>query len=278
MQLTSEVEIFGYKQKGDSPSYINTIHHTGLEPSGWSKYSECLAPALKENQMSLNNILFNAAGDAVAPDEISKKIDRFGYNDAVHKTIQDSKKLDRDGEVFIKCTARILSNFGMTRSGPFKGVGINENGNVNRKEILLNCWKEVGDRLIEIHNSVLESGYSRDRYLLELGKTKREELMERIWSITKQLLPLTMGKTSYGLVGASKILFAVLPEIVLPVDNSQWLHLFKTVDIGDVIKGMVFDIQHWEKVTGEKLNERDLQKKLTTLPSVYNVMAMAARP
>ena len=87
-----------------------------------------------------------------------------------------------------------------------------------------------------------------------------------------------MGKTSYGLVGASKIIFAVLPEIVLPVDNSQWLNVFKTVDIGDVINRMVFDIQHWEEVTGEKLNERDPQKRLTTLPSVYNVMAMSARP
>ena len=228
--------------------------------------------------MSFYNILFNAAGNAVVPDEISKKIGGFGYNEAVHKTIQDSNGLDRSGVVFVKCTARILSNFGMTRSGPFKGVEIDENGNVNRKEILLNCWREIGDHLIEIHNSVLESGYSRDRYLLELSESEREELIAKIWSITKQLLPLTMGKTSYGLVGASKILFAVLPEIVLPVDNSQWLNVFKTVDIGDVIDGMVFDIQHWEKVTGEKLNKLDPQKRLTTLPSVYNVMAMDARP
>ncbi len=97
--------------------------------------------------MSFDNILFNVDGRAIAPDKISKKIDGFEYKGAVYKTIQDSKKLDRDGEVFIKCTARILSNFGMTRSGPFKGVEINENGNVNHKEILLNCWKEVGDRL-----------------------------------------------------------------------------------------------------------------------------------
>jgi hypothetical protein len=87
-----------------------------------------------------------------------------------------------------------------------------------------------------------------------------------------------MGKTSYGLVGASKLLFAVLPEIVLPVDNIQWLNVFKTVDLGDIINRMVFDIQHWEKVTGQKLNEMDYSTKLTTLPSVYNVMAMAARP
>jgi hypothetical protein len=228
--------------------------------------------------MSLNNILFNTTGDAIAPDEISKKIDRFGYNEAVHKTIQDSKELDRAGEVFIKCTARILSNFGMTRSGPFKGVKLDKNGNVIGRKKLLECWGEVGNRVVEVHNSVLESGYSRDRYLLELGKREREELTSKIWSITKQLLPLTMGETSYGLVGASKILFAVLPEIVLPIDNSQWLNVFKTVDMGDVINGMVLETQHWETVTGEKLNELDPQERLTTLPSVYNVMAMAARP
>jgi len=87
-----------------------------------------------------------------------------------------------------------------------------------------------------------------------------------------------MGETTYGLVGASKILFAVLPEIVLPVDNTQWLCLFKTVDLGDIINGMASEIQRWETKTGKNLNELDRSRKLTTLPSVYNVMAMAARP
>ncbi len=94
----------------------------------------------------------------------------------------------------------------------------------------------------------------------------------------KKLLPFTMGKTTYGLVGASKILFSVLPAIVLPIDNSQWLRVFKTVDIGDVIRRMVLDIQCWEYETGEKINELGSSRGLTTLPSVYNVMAMAARP
>jgi hypothetical protein len=87
-----------------------------------------------------------------------------------------------------------------------------------------------------------------------------------------------MGETSYGLVGASKILFSVLPEIVLPVDNSEWLHVFKTVDLGDVLHRMVYDIQKWEGITGIQLNDLDYLKRLTTLPSVYNVMAMDARP
>ena len=96
---------------------------------------------------------------------------------------------------------------------------------------------------MEINTSVLKSGLSRDRYLLEISEREREQLIAEIWKITKTLLPFTMGNTSYGLVGASKILFSVLPEIVLPVDNTQWLHLFKTVDLGDVLRYMVLDIQ-----------------------------------
>ncbi len=228
--------------------------------------------------MSSSNILFNDPNNAITPNKIKKQICSFRYNDAVHEIIQASNDLDENGEVFIKCTARILSNFGMTRNGPFKGVGIAEDGSVKHKEILRKCWDEVGEHLIEVHNSVLDSGYSRGRYLLELSNPKREELIAEIWLITKRLLPFTMGKTTYGLVGASKLLFAVLPEIVLPVDNNQFLHLFKTVDIGDVINRMVSDIQQWEKAIGKKLNEMGISNKLTTLPSVYNVMAMAARP
>jgi len=220
--------------------------------------------------MSFINILFTSDGVAITPSEVRNKIVVFTYTDALYKTICDSRELDKSGKVFIECAVSILSSFGMTRSGPFKDI--------DQKDILFDCWKVVGDRVLEIHNLVFESGYSRDRYLLEIGDSEREELIAKIWSITKQLLPLTMGKTAYGLVGASKILFAVLPEIVLPIDNSMWLDVFKTVDIGDVIKEMALDIQQWEKVNREKLNELDPQNKLTTLPSVYNVMAMAARP
>ncbi len=221
--------------------------------------------------MGINNILFTATGDAITPDEICEKIACFGYNDAVAQIIQNSKILDKNGDVFVKCASLILSNFGMTRSGRFKEFE-------KQKEILVNCWTEVGEYLIKIHDSVIESGLSRDRYLVELSEYKREELIAEIWLITKRVLPFTMGKTSYGLVGASKILFAVLPEIILPIDNSQWLRVFKTVDLGDVIKRMTSEIQSWENATGKKLNEIDYSKKLTTLPSVYNVMAMVARP
>jgi hypothetical protein len=230
--------------------------------------------------MGSKNLLFNLEGRAITSDEIRELIAKFGigYKEAIQEIIQNSKVLDKDGEVFVRCTARILSNFGMTRSGPFKGVKMAENGNVNGKQILLKCWNQIGDGLIEIRKSVSNSGYSRDRYLLELSKPERERLLAEIWLLTKRLLPFTMGETSYGLVGASKILFAVLPEIVLPVDNTQWLKVFKTVDIGDVLNRMAIDIQEWENITQHRLNEMDHSRMLTTLPSVYNVMAMEARP
>jgi len=222
--------------------------------------------------MKSNGILFDA-DMAKTPEEVHDEITRFknSYIKATHKIIKASEILHTDGKGFIECASLILSNFGMARSGPLKK-------GENQTNALINCWNEVGVQLIEIKNSVLQSGCSRDRLLLELGQQQLEELIAEIWVIMKQLLSFTMGETTYGLVGASKILFAVLPEIVLPIDNSQWLHVFKTVDIGDVIKSMTLDIERWESATGERLNEMDRSRRLTTLPSVYNVMAMAARP
>jgi hypothetical protein len=221
--------------------------------------------------MSPSEILFDVKGHAIKPVVIRKLIIAFGdsYNDAALEIIDNSRLLDNDGEVFIKCASRILSNFGMTRSGPF---------HVNCNVRLRDCWDAVGARLMEINQSVRNSRLSRDRYLLELNERSREKLIAEIWLIAKKLLPFTMGKTSYGLVGASKILFSVLPEIALPVDNAEWLHVFKTVDLGDVLRRMVSDIQKWENITGRQLNKLDDSKRLTTLPSVYNVMAMEARP
>jgi hypothetical protein len=93
--------------------------------------------------MSYYNILFDIEGNPIAPGEISKKIDSFGYNLATYQIIQDSKKLDRSGKMFLKCSARILSNFGMTRNGPFKGVEIDKNGKVKGKKILIKCWNKI---------------------------------------------------------------------------------------------------------------------------------------
>jgi len=221
--------------------------------------------------MSPIEILLDAKGHAISHIEISEIIKAYGdsYSDATKYIIDNSKVLDKDGEVFINCASRILSKFKMTRSGPFHG---------NYDEKLRNCWNAVGTNLIEINNSVRKSGLPRDRYILELSEREREGLIAEIWLITEKLLPITKGKTVSGRVAASMILYSVLPEIVLPIGNAEWLHVFKTIDVGDVLHRMVFDIQKWEGITGSQLNDLDHSKRLTTLPSVYNVMAMHARP
>ena len=75
--------------------------------------------------MSSKEILFDVEGLAITPAQISERVVEFGdsYNDATQEIIYASKILDKDGEVFIKCASRILSNFGMTRSGPFRVNG-----------------------------------------------------------------------------------------------------------------------------------------------------------
>ena len=216
-------------------------------------------------------ILFMPAGSPISPSEVSQAIKSFPYNEAIVRVIRDSKELDESGKVFTRCATLILSNFKMTRSGPFSGEE-------NQRENLKRIWNDMGGHFTEIRNSLNESGLPRDRLITDIDSKDRENLIDRIWVLAKLLLPITMGKTSYGLVGASKILFAVFPEIVLPIDNKQWLHVFRTVDLGDVLRRMVSDIQRWEIATGMKLNELGSSKGFTTLPSVYNVMAMKARP
>lgn len=226
----------------------------------------------------MTHVLFSADG-AVYPQEfIRQKVISFEYNAAIVEVIGDSVRLDTGGEVFARCAARILTNFKMTRAGVFKGLLISEDGIVIGGELLGKCWLSVEKYVLPLRDSINESEYSRGRYILELDESELENVINKVWFITKQLLRFTMSEHSFGLVGASKIMFSVFPEIVLPVDNDMWRRVFKTVDLGDVLKFMVKDIRRWENQTGKSLEEIGRSKGFTTLPSVYNVMAMAARP
>ncbi len=64
----------------------------------------------------------------------------------------------------------------------------------------------------------------------------------------------------------------------MPVDNAEWRHVFQTVDLGDVINGMADEINAWESATGQQLEKCDSGTQRLTLPGVFNVMAMKARP
>ena len=226
------------------------------------------------------HILFNNKKEPYSPLYIKKKIEGFGfgYNKAVVDIIEWSAVLDNEGEVFLRCATRILTNFKMTRNGPFKGLKFNETGQVVNGQVLKKCWEVIGTELLEIKDYVNNTPTYPGRFLLDSSQKNRDKVIRQVWSSTKKILPHTMGKQSYGLVGASKILFSVLPEVILPTDNIQWKQVFKTVHLGDVIKTMVTDIELWEKATSEKLDLIGTNKKISTLPAVYNVMAMSARP
>ena len=184
------------------------------------------------------NILYDDKSSAVRPQEIASNIVTFSesYKNAISEIIRDSAVLDTEGYIFTKCVTRLLKNFKMTRRGAF-----HEELDIK----LQDCWSVIGSTLFDLKNFIRRSSVSRDRFLLETSPTNRTAIISTVWQMSKALLPFTMTNNSYGLVGASKILFAVLPEIILPVDNTQWKQVFKTVDLGDVIHFMVADIQKW---------------------------------
>ena len=227
--------------------------------------------SLEKSHMISCNILFSADGKQLPINQVVDIVNHFGesYSNTTSSIIKESCSLDEKGDALHSCAASILSNFGMTRQGIFK----------NRLEdTLTKCWEEIGLCIIEQKNQILDSHLSRNRFIIDINDQDREETIHRVWEMTKRILPYTMSPSSYGLVGASKILFSVLPEIVVPVDNVQWKQLFKTVDLGDVIKFMVTDIRKWEDTTKVQLDTVDKQRRLTPIPSIYNAIAMEMRP
>lgn len=213
--------------------------------------------------------------------KITKAIDEFGasYTRTVHRIIQTTEGQSIDKKLFIDNAAKLLKNFKMTRQGPFKGLGFDPNGRLlGPVEKLDACWDSIGDELLALKSLLNTWGIiPRARTIALMGDQRLDIVTKIIWSVFKKLLPITMGKYSYGLVGASKILFAVFPEIVLPVDNAEWRQLFKTVDLGDVIKLMAREILAWETISVQRLDGCDKEGVPTTLPAIYNVMAMKAR-
>ncbi len=213
---------------------------------------------------------------------ITKAIHAFGssYTVNVRKIIATTETLSLDKNFFMGNAARLLNNFKMTRQGPFKGLRVGDDGQLLGPVAKLNaCWEAVGNDLIRLKQFLKDLGLSpRSRTILLMTDEQLQRAIEITWSAFKKLLPITMGKTSYGLVGASKILFSIFPEIVLPIDNAEWKYLFKTVDLGDVIRLMAREIREWENRMGQTLDSCEDQGVVSTLPAIYNVMAMKARP
>ncbi len=223
-------------------------------------------------------ILFSKRGHPRTAKEIKTCVESFGggYNRIVCRVIESSEDgLNKD--VFRQNVAILMPNFLMTRAGPFKGVDY-IHGIVNDpKGQIAACWDVIGERTVQLRGFVDEQRRgSRTRGLVEMSRTAQEEVASELWHLLNRLSPVCWTENSFGLVGASKVLFAVLPEVALPIDNTQWRTVFKTIDYGDIVQEMAEEIARWEHEVGEPLDLCDPQRALT-LPSIYNVMAMKAR-
>lgn len=211
-----------------------------------------------------------------------------GYWRVVRKVIERTRE-GLDEKTFIRNVAELLPSFKMTRAGAFRGIMLDKNDVLRGDEfhVVDLCWKSVGAELCALKKNIDQNVRTkRSRVLIELSQEAEEQVIETTSRIFKQLSEITVknkggGQSKIQRVAASKILFAVLPEIALPVDTSEWKNVFCTKeDYGEILSTMISEIKEWEKMSKkkeEKLDETD-QHPMTTLPAIYNVLAMAARP
>lgn len=140
------------------------------------------------------------------------------------------------------------------------------------------CWKKVEEGLQELKRYIKENvSCERRRIPIDLPSGSRGYIIQNTDKLFEKLRAVNVKGSQVGPVGANKVLFAVLPEIALPVDNQEWKHVFDTDKYSVILSRMVDEIEEWEKNVGEKLDRASPYAK-TTLPAIYNIMAMSARP
>lgn len=200
------------------------------------------------------------------------------YWETTKEITESSFRLDE--EIFRFNVARLMPSFKMTRSGAFLRLKIDGKGEVTGPKEVLDvldfCWKQVGNELLWLKEYISKNNHQvRCRALIGLSEQSKQVLLDMISKLFKKLITIPNFKVTP--VAASKILFATIPEIALPVDNSQWKYVFQTGNYREIISVMVDEINEWEKKNGDMhLEELEPQRK-ATLPAVYNVMAMSVR-
>ena len=222
-------------------------------------------------------ILVTKKGNPIKSEYIRKSITNFGnnYNKTVWEIIKNSKN-GINQQIFFENVAKLMPKFKMTRSGPFKGVTFSDGRIEDPNGQVAACWARIGDDVVKLRNFLGLHEKNRSRVLVEISPSVLKEVASELWQMFKELVSLCMGKSTLGLVATSKVLFAVLPEVALPIDNVQWRTVFKTIYYGDIISRMAEEVTAWESREEKRLDSCD-PYPLTTLPSIYNVMAMKAR-
>ncbi len=232
----------------------------------------------EKKQMRMK-ILFKKTGKLYTLNYIKKCVRNFGsgYNNTVLRVTEKSEN-GMDRAVFFDSVAMLMPNFLMTRAGPFKGVEYFARDVRDPNGQIASCWDTVGNGVVGLRDYLdRKRKGSRVRVLVDMRDAARQEMTSELWKIFTKLEPICRGETTLGLVAASKVLFAVLPEVALPIDNAEWRKAFKTINYGDIVMAMAEEIHSWENKTQTKLHSCDPDGGLT-LPAIYNVMAMKARP
>lgn len=229
-------------------------------------------------------ILFDAQNTPIPQADISTCVQNFG--NGYRQTVQEVIFRTHAGlsqNIFTVNVAQLMHNFKMTRGGPFKEVdyAITATGQPQIQDPrgqIAACWSAIGNDVILLRNFISQQGVqNRTRSLLQVSTAAKTSIISDLWKIFRMVVPVCMSEGTYGLVAASKILFAVLPEVALPIDNVQWKKVFRTIDYENIISLMADEIMAWEKQTGQLLDSCDPSPD-ATLPAIYNVMAMKARP
>jgi len=223
------------------------------------------------------NILFDAKGNPIPRKHIETCVREFGHG--YRRTVQDIIARSQPGitrDIFFRNVAQLMPNFKMTRRGCFNGVKYEQGCAQDPKGQIANCWSVCGQDAQKIRTFLAQQNISRRRIIVDMQATLRGQVINDLRGTFNSLIPVCMGKVANGLVASSKVLFAALPEIAMPVDTIQWRKLFQTKDYGDIIAMMADEIMAWEKQIEHLLDTCDPSPD-STLPSIYNVMAMKAR-
>jgi hypothetical protein len=199
------------------------------------------------------------------------------YRNVVEGIIQKSERIDKDA--FGRNLAELMPSFRMTRAGAFHGLRINDEGKlVDPNSVIDMCWNTIGVELRELKNYIkANASCPRSRVITDLSLKSRGHIVRVTAGLFRRLNDIHVGeKSRVGPVGATKVLFASLPEVALPVDNLEWKQVFQTDKYEVILSTMADEIIEWEKMVHKSLDALSPFKD-TTLPAIYNILAMAAR-
>jgi len=196
------------------------------------------------------------------------------YQNVVERIIMKSERLDK--RTFGYNLAELLPSFKMTRAGAFHGL--RKKGKLSDPNNVISlCWDQIGEELQELKGYIkANASCTRSRIIADLSPKSRDHVIEVTTKLFEKLNNVCVRSSRVGRVGATKVLFAALPEIALPVDNLEWKQVFKTDKYNVILSTMANEIIAWEKRVHKPL-ETLSPRAATTLPAIYNILAMAAR-